>query len=349
MIYALPKWPLSKISTDKGCVNFAVHPPDATYFDLDEVERSSLQRWKEKWYRLWGFQQITQSQSKLLPESLRGIGPGAQECLLVMCGERDTARIIVPVRMVAAAIRLANTLGLAAIPSPFLIRTIRLDPDQTYSDSVELVPDGVSEPRAKAFVYLAQNADMALRAWVSELLQDDAKMGRLFGYPQCCIASFKRHSKIQPVSDIDNIVEYTPRLTNQYSRLFGFELISHKPCAPDCSETLLLAKRYLQTLESISPTTSVYLMGFLSSPVLVIDSVNFIMLIDSTQVGKHSLEALTSRLLSFGAAAHDLRQRLAEADTVITFQATDLGIMLETDVFSKLLPHARLVFHTVEG
>ena len=343
MIYALPRWPLSKFSTDRGCVNFTVHPP-ATYFGQDVVECSSLQRWKEKWYRLWGSHLTTKSQSGPLPESLRGIGPGAQECLLVMRGERDTARIIVPASMVAAAIRRANMLGLAAVPSPFLVRTIRLDPERTYSDSVELVPEGMWDTRAKAFVYLAKNADMALRAWESELLQDDAEMGRLFGYPQCCIAAFKRHIEIQPIS-IDNIIGCSPRLTNQYSRLFGFELISHMPCAPDCSETLLLARRYLRILESISQTASLHLMRFLSSPVLVMDSANFIMPIESMQVGKHLLKALTSRLLSFGGAAHDLRQRLAATGTEVTFQTTIEGTLIETAVFSKLLPHGRLVFH----
>ncbi|MFZ4801766.1 MAG: hypothetical protein ACOYLR_07230 [Chlorobium sp.] len=261
-----------------------------------------------------------------------------------MHGERDTARIIVPARMVAAVLRRANKMGLVAIPSPFLVRTIRLDPERTYSDSVELVPEGVWDDRAEAFVYLAKKADLALKAWVSDLLQDDAEMGRLFGYPQCCIAAYKQHNDIQPVI-VENIVGYAPKLTNQYSRLFGFELISHKPCSPDCSETLLLARRYLQILKSISPRASMYLMGFVSSPVVVIDPANFIMPIDFTLVDKHTLKGFTSRLLSFGGTANALRQKLVANGTMVSFQATNEGILLQAIFFSILLPDAYLIFH----
>lgn len=344
MIYSMPRWPLSTFATNSSCINFAVHPPDATYFGQDVVTYSLVQRWKEKWHYLWGPHITTQNQRGPLPESLRGIGPGAQECLLVMHGERDTARIIVPARMVAAVLRRANKMGLVAIPSPFLVRTIRLDPERTYSDSVELVPEGVWDDRAEAFVYLAKKADLALKAWVSDLLQDDAEMGRLFGYPQCCIAAYKQHNDIQPVI-VENIVGYAPKLTNQYSRLFGFELISHKPCSPDCSETLLLARRYLQILKSISPRASMYLMGFVSSPVVVIDPANFIMPIDFTLVDKHTLKGFTSRLLSFGGTANALRQKLVANGTMVSFQATNEGILLQAIFFSILLPDAYLIFH----
>ncbi|MCX6180252.1 MAG: hypothetical protein NT163_12980 [Chlorobiales bacterium] len=347
MIYSMPQWPLSTFATNSGCINLAVHPPDATYFGLDVVAYSLVQRWKEKWYHLWGQRITTKNHRGPLPESLRGLGPGAQECLLVMHDERDVARIIVPARMVPTAVRRANTLGLVAIPSPFLFRTIRLDPERTYSDSVELVPEGLWDAKAEAFVYLAKKADFALKAWVSDLLQDETEMGRLFGYPQCCIAAYKQHNDIQPIS-IDNIVGCAPKLTNQYSRLFGFELISHKPCSPDCSETLLLARRYLQILKSISPRTSMYLMGFLSAPVVVIDPANFIMPINSTLVDKHTLKGFTSRLLSFGGIANALRQKLVANGTMVSFQATNEGILLQAVFFSILLPDAYLIFHNKE-
>lgn len=296
---------------------------------------------------MWGSRLTSSRESDPLPESLRGIGPGAQECLLVLCGGRDTARIIVPAGMVAAAVRRAHVLGLAAVPSPFLMRTIPIDSKRTYSDNVVVLPKGVWDAGAKVFVYLSRDADMVLRAWASELLQNDAELGRLFGYPQCCIAAFNRKDEFKP-KWVDNNVGYAPILTNQYSRLFGFEIISHKPCALDCRETLILARRNLRALRSISPTASSYLMDVLSSPVLVIDSMNFIMPIGYRPVSKHKFEALSSELLSIGMAANDLCRQIEHRGKLVTFQAIKEGLLIETAMDKQLLPDVRLILHKEE-
>jgi hypothetical protein len=92
----------------------------------------------------------------------------------------------------------------------------------------------------------ANNADFAVRA---------RELGRLFGYPACCVESFVR---IRRRDDLMLFADYLPRPGDRVPELSLFlngslTLLSHAPCSPSCQPTLELAASVLQHLDDRTP------------------------------------------------------------------------------------------------
>lgn len=95
------------------------------------------------------------------------------------------------------------------------------------------------------FVYLSKDEQKALFASYAELTNNHAELGRLLGYPSCCIEFFCRN-----FNETNTNLELSP--TNPWTNLSLRDkdavLLSHFPCNSDCVESVKLAQRYFEVI-----------------------------------------------------------------------------------------------------
>lgn len=96
-------------------------------------------------------------------------------------------------------------------------------------------------------------------------------MGRLMGYPSCCVEAFL--AQADRGDNLEN--ERLPFrrapgrvLAPELNRLGSVRLLSHHPCAQDCGPSIHLAR---QVLDRLAPADAAWLMAQLSRPVLLLD------------------------------------------------------------------------------
>lgn len=98
------------------------------------------------------------------------------------------------------------------------------------------------------FVYISNDDRTAWLASYYELLGNDRDLGRILGYPSCCVDFFcKRFTPDNPNLQLapSNI------FTNLTKRDNDHVILSHFPCNSECSESIELGKRYLDTLMKV--------------------------------------------------------------------------------------------------
>ena len=95
------------------------------------------------------------------------------------------------------------------------------------------------------FVYISKDQEKAWLASYYELMQNDLDLGKILGYPTCCVEFFcKRFSENNPNLQL----QPTNAFTNLTKREHDLVLISHFPCNSSCEQSVSLAKSYLDTL-----------------------------------------------------------------------------------------------------
>jgi hypothetical protein len=95
------------------------------------------------------------------------------------------------------------------------------------------------------FVYMSMDDKDSWLASYYELMSNDADLGRLLGYPACCVDFFCKR-----FSDNNPNLELRPSnlFTNISKRNQDEVLLSHFPCSSECEESIKLAKSYLDLL-----------------------------------------------------------------------------------------------------
>lgn len=120
-------------------------------------------------------------------------------------------------------------------------------PYSDYSNKGQRIPE--HDPRlGMYFVYLAREEKKVLLAAYYEQIGNDLDLGRILGYPECCVHHFM-HNFSAEKSDLQH--PPTNPYTNLSKREQDYVLLSHFPCRSDCKESILLAKKYLGVLERI--------------------------------------------------------------------------------------------------
>ncbi|MBU0457413.1 MAG: DUF483 domain-containing protein [Nanoarchaeota archaeon] len=98
------------------------------------------------------------------------------------------------------------------------------------------------------FVYLSKSEQKALLAAYYELINNDKDLGRLLGYPQCCVEFFCNN-----FSEDNTNPKLTP--TNLFTNISKREednvLISHFPCSSDCIRSVKIGKKNLEIIASV--------------------------------------------------------------------------------------------------
>lgn len=124
------------------------------------------------------------------------------------------------------------------------------------------------------FVYISRSADLAREAKTADYLNDHEMLGRALGYPECCIQFYLKHK--DAITEDDDYVRLAlkqsktrhPEL-NVLARYFDVTLLSHFPCSFDCSASLQIALRHLETLHRHSYGLAEYVLNVLRKPAIL--------------------------------------------------------------------------------
>lgn len=125
-------------------------------------------------------------------------------------------------------------------------------------------------------VYISKSEDKAEQAKEAEKENDHKRLGRLLGYPGCCIEFFdkafpkqSKKSNDYVLASLNNSKGFVfPFYNNIAARQFDLSLISHFPCSLDCKSSISIAKRNLSIIKKHSAEISKIFEGMLKSAVL---------------------------------------------------------------------------------
>ncbi|MBI4980403.1 DUF483 domain-containing protein [Candidatus Woesearchaeota archaeon] len=118
------------------------------------------------------------------------------------------------------------------------------DKDKVFSNKGIRIDE--NDPRSGMFfIYLSKDEQKALFASYAELTNNHSELGRLLGYPACCIEFF-----CQMFNENNTNLELP--LTNPWTNLSLREkdavLLSHFPCSSECGESINLAQKYFDII-----------------------------------------------------------------------------------------------------
>lgn len=154
--------------------------------------------------------------------------------------------------------------------------------------------------------YISKSKDMAEQAYRAEKKNDIMRLGRLLGYPKCCV-EFYQHGIPQPTGDgfsfilytlsnthgkpsfyTNNIFNYQTRVPtkhkleifNSFKGMLGRTekhfLISHVPCSYRCKESIGIGKEVLKLVENENKKFARDIVSDLKKIFLVINDFNWV-------------------------------------------------------------------------
>ncbi len=145
-----------------------------------------------------------------------------------------------------------------ALPGAFTNKGVRVPSDHSQRNH----PQG-NHSQGMFFIYLSKNEKKAYEAAYAEQLDNHEALGKLLGYPSCCISYFCQHfSENNPNPEI-----FSQQLfTNISKRDEDLAVISHFPCREDCRESILIGQKYFKKLQDHWPERAEELRQGLARP-----------------------------------------------------------------------------------
>ncbi|MFC1753027.1 DUF483 domain-containing protein [Thermoproteota archaeon] len=148
----------------------------------------------------------------------------------------------------------------------FLLTKVSLEEARTFLESTGLkmlVSDIATfeNDKIKYMVYISGNEDSARDALRAEMDGDHETLGRLLGYPECCVKSFSQNYELaRRLFDDYTLIalenSYTqgfPFYMNVSLRYFDASFLNHFPCSFNCSSSLELAKQFAECIKRCTP------------------------------------------------------------------------------------------------
>ena len=123
------------------------------------------------------------------------------------------------------------------------------DETTNYSNKGMRIPEE-DKRQGMFFVYISKDEQKAWLAAYHEIMQNDSELGKVLGYPDCCIKFFSQHFSNKKT---DLQLFPTNPWTNLSQRGNDAVLISHFPCHAECQESVKMAKKNLQTIRTQYP------------------------------------------------------------------------------------------------
>lgn len=102
------------------------------------------------------------------------------------------------------------------------------------------------------------------------LKSDHQTIGRMLGYPECCINYFIRSFPIDPCPiwvDLEGKIKGFPEC-NGMLRYFGPKIVAHLSCSPTCRETQKIGKIWFKTMQEINKNLANELYNLLAGPII---------------------------------------------------------------------------------
>lgn len=167
----------------------------------------------------------------------------AQEILLLLKGAKEVVRQGFYDSELVTVEEFCKKNGLFLIKSRF--KVLMDDQQEIFSNKGIRLKEEDPRP-GMYFVYLSKEERLALLACYAEMMNRSRELGRILGYPECCIDFFGSH-----FSEDKTNLEHLPTnpWTNLSKRAQDFVLISHFPCNSDCKESIILSKKYFSIIK----------------------------------------------------------------------------------------------------
>ncbi|PIN74348.1 hypothetical protein COV20_00295 [Candidatus Woesearchaeota archaeon CG10_big_fil_rev_8_21_14_0_10_45_16] len=165
----------------------------------------------------------------------------AQEILLLLNDKKAVVRHGFYEEELPAVERFCDKNNLIMVKSKF---KVLLADETSYSNKGIRIMAEDKRP-GMYFVYISKDEEKAWKASYFELMGSDRDLGKILGYPNCCVDFFcKRFTPDNPN------LQLTPSnpWTNLSKRGQDAVLISHFPCSSDCEESIKLAKVCLDSV-----------------------------------------------------------------------------------------------------
>jgi len=131
-----------------------------------------------------------------------------------------------------------------------------------FSNRMERVPTTLKG--GKIIAYISKYEKIVEFAKHYEHERDHTSLGKLLGYPECCI-NFYTGNREQALKNQDDYMMLIPTkdkiypFYNNYAiRCFGVSLISHFPCSLDCKNSKDIAQKNLNFLRKEFPQTAIF-------------------------------------------------------------------------------------------
>ncbi len=199
----------------------------------------------------------------------------ALDILYVLEGAKPVSRIIVSER--DPLLSFLQELGLHVALSDFKIIQEK-DRSRNFSDKgIKVSRD---DPRTgDLFCYVSKKGSLADKARRAESRGNSVALGRLLGYPECCITQFKKEESAAAKRNNDFIsysfraskgISY-PWQANYCMRVFDISLISHFPCSFHCQGSLKIAVKNRDIIEKHDPDMAAYFSSALKGGVIYTD------------------------------------------------------------------------------
>jgi hypothetical protein len=182
---------------------------------------------------------------------------------LVRANAKPAARIVTEVDELPNILRFCHENSLKLSFSPF---TFTMDDETGVGYSNMITQFGPLELNRKAgvFAYISRSLSPLMTVWIAELLGDHQAVGKMLGYPPCCIDFYRKNIRLANREYSGEFAYLTfrnsrpsakygefPYFTNNVTRYFGETLLSHFPCSFNCPASVSLAMNYLAALNEI--------------------------------------------------------------------------------------------------
>ncbi|MBI2662008.1 DUF483 domain-containing protein [Candidatus Woesearchaeota archaeon] len=122
---------------------------------------------------------------------------------------------------------------------------ILLDDKHNFTNKGLRIPE-TDKREGLYFIYISKDERLAYLASYYELINNYQELGRLLGYPPCCIRFF-----INSFHENNPNPQHKPTnpWTNLTQREDDFCLLSHFPCSSNCSESVQQAQHYFNVIK----------------------------------------------------------------------------------------------------
>jgi len=207
----------------------------------------------------------------------------AMEILYVLEGAKPVARLMVDEEKLADTIAFLESKNLKASKSDFKIQKVTDSLTQYSNKGIKIPPD--SQKNGNFFVYISKKQELAEKAKQAEHSNDHKELGKLLGYPECCIEFFEENFSPEKTDLTLKILENSddfkfPFYTNIGARNMDLELINHFPCNFSCKPSIGIAKKNLEIIRKRSEEFSKIFEGMLKCAILYTKDKGIFMLRD---------------------------------------------------------------------
>jgi hypothetical protein len=136
--------------------------------------------------------------------------------------------------------------------------------------------ENLEKPNSAIYGVVAQDLDTAEEFVEAFKSRDDKKIGKLHGYPDCCVDTYSKRLSYDPIYEMtketsdfdtinDRIMEYNPLLL-QHLRYWGPKIVPWFPCNLKCKKSESLAEEWLDRLLKVDRTLTTNILDILKMP-----------------------------------------------------------------------------------